>query len=256
MNYNRDEVTMSGDKLQRLSETGNVLFYILIAVALIAALTFAVAQSSRGNVQQLSSERARLYATEIIEHANIMASAVSQIRLRGSALNELCFDHTSWGASDYDHSPACTDDFNKIYHPDGAGITWSQAPSEAMDATFTPDNLWHFYGDNQIENVGTTCGINPANCSELIMVVDELQLIVCQQINGLLGVTDENTAPPIDTGFGEARYVGTFGYTATIGDEAASSALKGETAGCFSDPPVGVPLAPTNYIFYKVLVSR
>ena len=233
----------------RTAEAGNVLFYILIAVALIGALSFAVAQSGRGNVQQLSAERARLFATEIIEHANIMASAVSQIRLRGSALNALCFDHPSWGASDYDHSPACTDDFNKIYHPDGAGITWSEAPSEAMDTTATPDNLWHFYGDNEIENIGTTCGA--AGCSELIMVVDELQLIVCQQLNGLLGITDASTAPPTDTNFSATRYVGAFAHNQTIGDEAGGSALAGKTAGCFQKTAV-----PAEYVFYKVLVSR
>ena len=80
------------------SESGNVLFYILIAVALLAALSYTVAQSTRGNVGQLSAERARLYATEIIENANVMSSAVSQLRLRGVDLDELCFDHVSWGA--------------------------------------------------------------------------------------------------------------------------------------------------------------
>ena len=84
------------------SQSGNVLFYILIAVALLAALSYTVAQSTRGNVSQLSAERARLYATEIIENGNVISSAVSQLRLRGVGLDELCFDHPSWGASDYD----------------------------------------------------------------------------------------------------------------------------------------------------------
>ncbi|MEZ5813925.1 MAG: hypothetical protein R3E13_04285 [Alphaproteobacteria bacterium] len=233
-------------KRQRTQENGNAFFYILIAVVLLAALSFAVSQNGRGNVQQISAERARLYAGEIIEQANIMASAVAQTRLRGSALNELCFDHTSWGASNYNHA-GCASDLNKIYHPDGAGITWTNAPSEAMDTAATPDNLWHFYGDNEIENIGTTCGA--ASCADLIMLVDELQLTVCQQINGLLGVTDATATPPTDTSYGETRYIGSFGYTATIGDEAA--ALSGQTAACFQKTA-----APAEYVFYKVLVSR
>ena len=224
------------------------MLYILIAVVLIAALSYAVANSSRGNVQQLNSDRARLYATEIIENANILASAVSQIRLRGTALDQLCFDHTSWGASDYDHA-GCTDDLNKIYHPDGAGITWTEAPSEAMDSGATPDNLFHFYGDNEIEDVGTTCGA--AGCSDLILVIDELQQIVCQQLNSLLGVTDATTTPPTDTDFGETRYIGAFGYSFTIGDEAGGAALVGKTAGCFQKTG-----APAEHVFYKVLISR
>lgn len=234
--------------LDHQNESGNVLFYILIAVALIAALSFAVANSTRGNIKQLNAERARLYATEIIEFANVIASAVSQIRLRGTDLSALCFDHASWGASDYNHA-GCGDDLNKIFHPSGAGLTWTQAPSEAMDLTATPDNLWHIYGDNEIENVGTTCGA--AACADLILIVDELQLVVCQQLNDLLGVTDASTTPPTDSDFSETRYIGSFGYNETIGDEAGGEPLDGKLTGCFQKTN-----APAEYVFYKVLVAR
>ncbi|MCB9983759.1 MAG: hypothetical protein H6861_08845 [Rhodospirillales bacterium] len=232
----------------RQNERGNVLFYILIAVALLIALSLAVANSTRGNVQQLTAERARLYATEIIEFSNIMTNAVAQVRLRGTDLSAMCFDHTSWGANDYDHA-GCTDDFNKIFHPSGAGLIWSEAPSEAMDATATPDNLWHIYGDNEIENIGSTCG--GAGCSDLILVVDELHPVVCQQLNDLLGVTDASTSPPTDSTFGETRYVGSFGYSETIGDEVGGEPLDGKVSGCFQKTN-----APAEYVFYKVLVAR
>ena len=80
--------------------------------------------------------------------------------------------------NDYNHA-GCGDDFNKLYHPDGAGLSWSNAPAEAMDTAATPDNLFHFYGNNEIENVGTTCG--GSACSDLILLIDELQEQVCQQ---------------------------------------------------------------------------
>lgn len=229
----------------RNTERGNVLFYILVAVVLLAALTYAVAQSGRGNVQKLSDEKARLLASELIEYANTVANAVGQLRLRGVDLDELCFDHPNWGASDYNHA-GCSDNFNKIYHPDGGGLTWTQANADAMDSTASPDNLWHFYSDNEIQDVGTTAG--DSSSTELIIMVDELQQNVCQQINGLLGVTDADTAPPTDTAYGETRYVGAFGYTATIGDEAGGAALDGKPAGCFQ--------AGGKYAFYKVLVAR
>lgn len=232
----------------RQHERGNALIYILIAVGLLVALSLAVASSTRGNVEQLTAERGRLYATEILEYANIMANAVGQIRLRGMGLGDLCFDDPNWGVNDYDHA-GCTDDSNKIFHPGGAGLTWSEAPSEAMDVIGSPDNLWHIYGDNEVDNVGSTCGA--ADCADLILVVDELHLVVCQQLNDLLGVTDADTAPPTDTTFGETRYVGTFGYSATIGDEAGGEAINGKTAGCFQKTN-----APAEYVFYKVLVAR
>ncbi len=236
---------MSGDKKRR-SQSGNVLFYILIAVGLLAALSYAVSQGSRGGNSQISEERARLFAGEIIEHANTLAAAASQLRLRGVAAGSLCFDHAEWGLNDYDHA-GCTDNFNRIFHPTGAGIEWTNAPAEAMDTAATPDNLWHFYGDNEIELVGTTNG--DATSSDLILMVDELSLTVCQKINELLGVTAANTAPPTDTAYGTTRYIGTFGYTATIGDEDAT--LEGQPAACFQKTA-----APAKYAFYKVLIAR
>ena len=231
----------------RTSEQGNALFYVLIAVSLLAALSYAVVQSSRGNVAQINTERARLLAAEIIEYSDTMANAVAQLRLRGTDLDLMCFDHVSWGASDYDHA-GCTDNLNKIYHVSGGGLTWTQAPSDAMDAAATPDNLWHIYGDNEVQDIGTTCAA--AGCSDLLLITDELTQDVCIQINRLLGVTNPSSVPPTDTDIGETRYIGAFGYSQTIGDEAGGSVLAGQNAGCFENTTDGV------YLFYKVLTAR
>lgn len=232
----------------RKAESGNVLFYILIAVALLGALSFAVVQSGGGGAQSISDDRARLIATEIIEYSNVMSSAVSQLTLRGVGIDELCFDDTNWGGSNYNYSPGCDDNFNKIYHISGAGVNWVQAPSEAMDGSASPDNLWHIYGDNEVQGLGTTCGA--AGCSDLILLVDELSKQVCQQLNGLLDVTNPSDDPPTDTDIGETRYVGVFGYAQTIGDEAGGTELVGRSSGCFYNTN------DDKYVFYKVLIAR
>lgn len=227
------------------SQSGSVLIYILIGVALLAALTYAVTQSSRsGSSAGMSSDRARLYATELIENANSIANAVAQLRLRGVDATALCFDDPGW-TPNYDHS-TCSDDTNKLYAPDGGGLTWSLAPEEAMDSAATPDNLYHFYGNNEIEKVGSTTG--DANGADLILLVDELSIEVCQKINELLGVTAANTTPPTDTDYGATRFIGAFSYSETIGDEDAT--LEGKTAACFQNTTSG------EYAFYKVLVAR
>lgn len=228
------------------SQSGNVLFYILIAVALLAALSYAVSSSGRGSAQQITGEKARLYATELIEYTDAMATGVAQLRLRGVALNSLCFDHARWGTADYNHA-ACGDDRNRIFHPDGAGLAWVNASEQAMDADASPDRLWHIYADNEVQDVGTTSGT--AEGAELILLVDELDVSVCQQINGLLGVTDPDAAPPVDTGYGTMEFAGSFGYSETIGDEDA--ALAGKTSACFQKTS-----NPAKYAFYKVLSAR
>lgn len=229
------------------TESGNVLFYILIAVALLAALSFAVSDSNRGSVQTLSDDRARLYATELIENANILSSAVSQLRLRSVELDQLCFDHPNFAPNDYNHA-GCADTFNQLYDLNGAGITWTNVSAELGDTSAGADNLFHYYGDNEIEGIGTTCG--NAGCSDLILLVDELQLSVCQQINTLLNITPAVTAPPTDSDYGETRYIGAFGFSETIGDEAGGTTLSGRTEGCFERTTGG------EYAFYKVLIAR
>lgn len=228
------------------SERGNVLFYILVAVALLAALTFAVAQSNRGSIQQVNDEKARLLASEIIEYANVVANATAQLRLRGVPETSLCFDDPSWGGANYNHA-GCTDDANKIFHASGGGVAWKNAPSQAMSAAASPDNLWHIYSDNEVQQIGTTCGA--AACSDLILMTDELNQTVCMKINELLNVGLKGDTPPTDANYGTARFTGSFGYSETIGDE-GGDVLSKKTAGCFQKTST-----PT-YAFYKVLIAR
>jgi hypothetical protein len=230
---------------QHAAQRGNVLFYILIAIALLAALTYAVAQSSRGNVSQLSAEKGRLLATEIIEYSNIMASAVAQLKLRGVKESELCFDDAGWGNNDYDHA-GCADSLHKIFHPQGGGLTWTRAPHEAMSTALVADDRWHIYSDNEVQDVGTTCADD--NCSELILVVDELSQVVCEEIDILLNIIAKGEAVPSDNSdIGETTFKGTYGYTNTINNVD----LNGRTTGCFEKTN-----PPAEYTFYKVLIAR
>jgi hypothetical protein len=229
------------------SQSGNVLFYIFIAIALLAALSYAVTQSMRGgNGASGAADHARLYATEIIENANTFASAVGQMRLRGVAVESLCFDDTGWGNTAYNHA-GCATAKNKLFAPEGGGLSWSRPPSEAMDSSAAPDNLWHFYGNNEIQNAGTTPGT--AAGADLIVTVDSLSLSVCRQINDLLGVTSSAAAsPPTDSAIGTVKYIGVFARAATIGDEDA--ALSYRNSACIQNT------GTSHYMFYKVLVAR
>ncbi len=241
-------LTIQSKGMKKQDQNGNVLFYILIAIAALAALSHAVSNSTRGGLSQISSEQAKLRASEVIEYGSVMANAVSQLRLRGVDVGDLCFDHASWGADDYDHG-GCTDTYNQIFHPSGAGLQWANAPADAMDTGATPDNLWHIYGENEVDGVGTTCAASA--CADLILMTDELSQAVCIEINEHLGVENPAGAPPTDSAYGEGRYVGAFGYTQTIGDEGGGVNFKGKSAACFQRTD-----APTKYAFYKVLLAR
>lgn len=229
-------------------EKGNVLFYILIAVAMIAALSYAVAQSGRGNIQKLKEEKAGILAQEILDYTNTLSSAVTQIKLRGVKDSELCFDDANWpGSVDYNHA-GCTDNFNHVFHIEGAGLTLNFPPNEAMNESASPDDLWHFTGATEIQNVGSTC--NGDNCTDLIVTVDELNKETCLAINDMIGMNNPSDNPPVDSTYDNTEYQGSFGYVETVGNEAGGTDLIGASSGCF------YASALAKYVFYKVLVAR
>ena len=244
----------------RDSERGNVLFYILIAVGLIALLAYAISDGQRGNTSDLEESRARIVAGELVEVSNIYANAVAQLRLRGVADSDLCFDDPAW--EDYENEEdyafqSCGDRANRLYHPEGAGIVWGRLPIDAFDSAQMDqhNNLFHFISDNEIQDVGTTCGRE--GCADLLNLIDGLRKSVCIKINDLVGVEnrvntfDENiTDPPREGRYGTERFRGRYDATETLGDESDAQSLRGKLSGCFESR------GQDNYVFYRVLVAR
>lgn len=69
-------------------QAGNALFLILIAVALFAALSYAVTQSGRGG-GGIGKEQAQLTAAEVAMFFGTIQQAVSRLRLMGCADNQI-----------------------------------------------------------------------------------------------------------------------------------------------------------------------
>jgi len=246
MYHNEMKISASKQAAQT-PETGNVLFYVLIAVALLAALTFAVSESGRGNIKKLSDERARLYATEIIEYGNILANAVAQTRLRGYTAEQISFENNT--IAGYTNAN-CTDDICKIFHPSGGGVNYMSPPEDANDGS-----SWFIGGDTCIDQIGT----GTSNCNSLTSVVNELILFlpdvdesVCVQINELLGIDNPSGSPPAEAlnSYNEAnKWTGTYANLYAIG-----GVFVGVSTACYR---AAGPLPPNGtYNFYKVLIAR
>lgn len=219
------------------------MFYILIAVALLGALSFAVARSDGGNVSHMKSDQAKLYASEIIEYGDTVKKAVMQLRLRGTALADLSFAHDEASA---DYGTYDADPDNEVFNLDGGKVIYNVPPSAALDSAGA---LYEFYATNGVEDVGSDCAA--ASCSDLIMAVAGLDRDVCVEINDLLSITNPSDEPPVDSGIDDStRYAGSFGYAAVLADEGTSSALAGQTGGCYEDTGFGL------YVYYQVLIAR
>ena len=179
------------------AQSGNVLFLILIAVVLFAALSYAVTQSSRGG-GNANNETTLINSSTLIQYAGQMEQAIQRLRLiNGCSETDITFHDARWGHTHYQHTPASDDECN-VFHADGGGVPF---PTDASDVAGLP---WEFEGGNDLGN-GT---------NELMMYIPGISLSMCNTINDKLGLGW--TSPPIDNGSivdaadGSTRFVGSY----------------------------------------------
>jgi amino acid transporter len=104
-------------------ENGNVIFIILLGIALFAALTYVVSGSMRGS-PTMDKENARLAATAILQDANLLTNALSLLtNLQGCSESEISFARAPFSASDTDYdNPNAPGDYScHMFHHSGAG---------------------------------------------------------------------------------------------------------------------------------------
>lgn len=75
----RSRITFYPDDMQ--SERGNILFLILLAVVLFAALSYAVTNSMRGSGRDASKESVEASAAQRIQEINLMVQTIQRLRL-------------------------------------------------------------------------------------------------------------------------------------------------------------------------------
>lgn len=227
------------------SQSGNLFFYIFMAVILFGALSFVVAQSGRGSVQSMAGEQARLNAIEIIDYSDAASKAVGTLRLRGTSLAQLRFSNAQLSAANYD-PPNAANARNEVFNAEGGGIVYRAPPRQATTVT-TPG--YDFIGNVAVRNIGTTCAAS--TCSELMMIVPNVNADVCRILNVLLNVHKRTDDLPVEAAFDATGFFkGAMAYTDQIGDEADSGALDGKSAGCFEDS------GTSTHYFYRVLWAQ
>src|SRR5690606_5024544 len=95
----------------RKGERGNALFLILIAVALFAALSYAVTQSGRGG-GTIDNETALINASQITQFPAAVRTAVTRMVLTGTAVSGLNFDAVGGTGTDVETA---------VFNPSGGG---------------------------------------------------------------------------------------------------------------------------------------
>lgn len=232
----------------RQDERGSVLIYIFIAIAVLAALTFAVSRSGREGLSTVDREKSDLQATQLLDYTGMIRRALQTMKVDGAADTSLCFDSDQWGNTAYQHG-GCSDQQNRVFSLKGGGASFQQPAQALLDTRFQSEpgwGKWHFSGLNRIKGVGGDCA--DPECSELLLTLPYIRAETCMALNKRLKIPNPDTMPEGDLDLG-TPFTGEF-ETGTMLD---SPPLNGKRSGCFK--AVSSPAA-NAHVFFAVLVAR
>ncbi|PZP56441.1 MAG: hypothetical protein DI586_03670 [Micavibrio aeruginosavorus] len=233
-------------------QSGNVLFYILLCIALFAALGYAFSRGGTGGAQAISDEKASLLADELIAQSSAIRDSVSKLRLKGIGDTNISFENSS--VTGYTNA-GCTQDDCKVFAPNGGGMTWASPPPGANNGT-----SWCYYGGAKITYVGTNNNLTGA---ELLMVLPEVNEKVCEKINMKANISSSGTPIPMHTLAPVfQKFTGSISYGSHRlgGGSGSDVAINGQSFFCMkssSSTGTCLPGTLTNKNFFiRVLIAR
>lgn len=159
---------------------GNVLFIILIAVALFAALSYVVSSSFRGGTSDITDEKARVGAGELLRSMDEISQGFHFLwTQRECSMDDISFEHPATSPHECD-----------IFHPDGAAISYPDNLLDYQDNPQTLAGVFRFVdpawwvsggqaGDYYVVGLGTTA-------QELIIRLVFVKEEICENINKLV----------------------------------------------------------------------
>ena len=190
--------------LNHSSVSGNALFLILIAVALFAALSYAVTQSSRSGTNVMDDEQAELIASTILDYGAQVRLAVNRVRtVNGCRKTEVSFwtEHTKrqaewsgWADNFYLNSNSPDDKRCHIFDPNGGNLNSPYTLPGISKITDETNSVYHIYQyveRGNIEGHGTDMTVG-----DVFMYVGRVKEPICRAFNRLALNLDDT---PSDT---------------------------------------------------------
>lgn len=238
------------------NEKGSIVVWLLVGVLLFAALGMAMMRGSRTSAVSLSQEQAKAYANQLISYGQELKSAVKRLELRGCGVSKISFETTAVGYN-YTNASAPDDGSCDVFDARGGGMNWPAIPRAMLDPAMEAGNanfgVPFFTGMAGVVGLGKDCAND--SCSELLLLVADIQKTVCEEINRKFSLPPPGTesitnysphdVPPI-------LFQGSYTYInagSVVGNDIL--ALARQQTGCFQSETTGNP-----YVFFQVLLTR
>lgn len=265
------------------AERGNVLFLILIAVALFAALSYAVTSATRGGSDSGSGEKAQLQAASILNYQTALKVAVDRMVISGVSPDDIDFTRPS--DAGFNTAPYT----RKIFHPQGGGVSYQNlAFRDLTPLEYTIDYATLFLdrlnpissayalgyqagnGGNQIGGIDSdpdistvppsedikgsylgrfnNIGWSPTSAQDIVFTSAKISNAVCKELNKKLANT--TTIPVVSS---PETYLVAAAYTSASNSDFTASqcaACENQNAMCIGETASG------PYYFYNIVMAR
>ncbi|PZP56228.1 MAG: hypothetical protein DI586_04405 [Micavibrio aeruginosavorus] len=231
-------------------QSGNVLFLILIAVALFAALSYAVTSSTRSGGGSASKEKAKANAAAIVQYAATLRSGIQRMKINngcidtGLEFNNSVFQRNDGTATNTANINAPFDKSCNLFDPAGGGMIPVVPGPDSLDlATVNNTGNSSKTGHGgfrvvEIQDIGSSA-------DDLVFIISYLNKATCMAINDLLGVENlSNDAPAITNSGTLSSYVN--GSIATS-SQYNNLAINGKVGFC--------SYAVNNYRFVYTMID-
>jgi hypothetical protein len=213
--------------LEQNGQKGNALFLILIAVALFAALSYAVTQSGRGG-GTIDRETAMIAASQITQYPSTLRTAITRMVIAGTTTGTLQFfvdadDATAQGGYTYTAE-------DNIFASTGGGSV-RQTPPSNVGATvddWVYLDVLHASNGYYITGIGTDTDVDGR---DVIAALAGISKTVCEQINKGLGIpVVTSVSPTVPTNTNTVTPANLPGTT-TTGDDGAATKTTSNSFG-------------------------
>lgn len=232
------------------NQKGNVLFLILIAVALFAALSYAVTQSSRSG-SDASKETNVINTASLTQYPNSVRTSVLRLIISGVDPLDIYFNKPN-EFEDAGFTYFETRESRGVFHPQGGGAVYQQVPANLTANAQALD--WKFNADFEIPLLGLSQD-NSGNGNDLIAFAEGVTQSICGRVNKELHNEDEipviGTAITIDNNRTATTTAPTNPTTETILSTGATNWFSNKAFGCFENGT-----GSEDYIFFYVLAER
>jgi len=237
----RQQNTSFANKNQaQKTEAGNATIYVVILVALFAALSFTLMrQNDSSESASLESEKADIIAAQIIAYPFQVKQAVEMMTMTGTESSDL--DFMPPGDVNFNTAPTK----NKVFHPGGGGLNLARLPAEAIaQISAIPPAGWYLGRFNNVE-------WSPTMTQDVMLTAYQIDRQICESIN--MKITGNTTIPALSSNLNDVL----------IDDE---TPLHGGSnidfnvsvcAACENMPTLCVSNGPaTAFAFYSIIVNN